>query len=616
MMQDTEKSPQKKSPSQSSQFRGAIILPDGRKPIPLGSGTITALLGEGGMANVYEIWNSQLEVHRAVKLLHPNCSEESKQRFQTEIKITAKLHHPNIIEIHGVGDWNGLPLIEMEKIDGYTMENLIFERGALPVTVCTAIGIMIARALRYAHNQVYVIYGKEYHGVIHRDLKPSNIMLCKDGTVKLMDFGIARPTDASIHTTDGSILGTMQYLSPEQLEGKEPDVRTDIYSLGTTIYEVITGVQAFPERNVSKLMMNKIKNEYRGLDEFAIKIPSRLKRLVQKCMVHDREKRIGSAAVLLAELEKIHKSLTLDTAEQVIKQLNNTTPSERVVISSRRRLPLRAAVAVLALGVAAVSGFFVAKRVRSLREENAAKHVVAVPPAPPAQEQPVSAPPKAIETRPAPTPPKPVAARRTPSRSSPRPASPQPSQAPKPRSFIDNMIERHGTTDLLEIMVTEVNHGNYLNAYNVYDALPTADAQSGKGVIYRMRTLSALGKTSELQRFLSSHTVDDGEFHLAKAKLAHQQGRVSEAQVLLDRALTSPRQFTESAKLRQEVYYYKALCTTSVFDASPTETSYKNALDAWWQVRNELRSSPNHKYNQKAISETQRIGEKYRNSKG
>ncbi|MBD3391112.1 MAG: protein kinase [Chitinivibrionales bacterium] len=606
-MQDTKDNPRPEPGAAPTQFRSAIILPDGRKPIPLGSGVVTALLGEGGMANVYEIWNSQLEVHRAVKLLHPNCSDESKQRFQTEIKITAKLHHPNIIEIHGVGQWNGLPLIEMEKIDGYTLENLVYDRGALPITACTAIGIMISRALKYAHNQVYVIYGKQYHGIIHRDLKPSNIMVCKDGAVKLMDFGIARPTDASIHTTDGSILGTMQYLSPEQLDGKEPDIRTDIYSLGTTLYEALTGVQAFPERNVSKLMMNKIRNEYKPLDEFAIKIPLRLKRLIHRCMVHDRDKRIASAALLLNELEKLHKSLTLDTPDQVIKQLVTTSPAEKIVVATRRRLPLRAIAAVLVVAFGLLGAGLITRTIQAARQEKEAKIA-----AQKAREEARAA---LREKEPEPPPaPRPAAA--APQQVSVRKARPAPAPARKPKTFTEKMTERHGTDDLLEIMVAEAGRGNHLNASMVYKQMPAGLARSTKAVIYNMRALAALGNTAELERFLASHAVDDAEVHLQEAKVAFRKSRYAEAEQLLDRALRSPRQFIDSDKLRRDVYYYKALCATAAFDRQPSEHNYKSALDAWFQVRTELRSSPEHAYNKKAVSETQRIGELYRKNKG
>ena len=171
---------------------------------------------------------------------------------------------------------------------------------------------------------------------------------------------------------------------------------------------------------------------------------------------------------------------------------------------------------------------------------------------------------------------------------------------PKAKTFVNNMIERHGTSDLLEIMVSEVNQGNYANAEKVFGHLDAAQANSPKTVIYRMRALAALGNSSALKAYVSSHNINDGEFLLARARIAYQASRISEARELLDRALKSPRQFMGSAKLRQDVYYYQALCSSSAFDAEPSEACYKAALDAWWQVRNEMRASPEHQYNKKA----------------
>ena len=190
------------------------MLPDGKEPIALASGTIAGILGTGGMARVYKIWNEKLEVFRAVKILLPTQQKDLKNRFETEVKITAKLHHPNIVEIYSVGEWNGLPYIEMELVEGDSLEAIIGRYGKLPFSVCSATAIFVARALVYAHGQEFLLYGKNYHGVIHRDLKPANIMISKSGEVKLMDFGIARPTEASLHTVEGNIVGTMQYLSP------------------------------------------------------------------------------------------------------------------------------------------------------------------------------------------------------------------------------------------------------------------------------------------------------------------------------------------------------------------------------------------------------------------
>ena len=167
-----------------------------------------------------------------------------------------------------------LPYIEMELIDGITLEKLIAESGSLPPEVCTSIGIMVGRALNYAHNQSYILYGKRYQGVIHRDLKPGNIMVAKDGIAKLMDFGIAKPMTASIHTIEGMVMGTMQYLAPEQLDGKEVDVRADLYSLGTVLYEMLTGVRAFPEQKLGKLVTDKLSNNYTPLTEFSSQVPA------------------------------------------------------------------------------------------------------------------------------------------------------------------------------------------------------------------------------------------------------------------------------------------------------------------------------------------------------
>ncbi|MBD3314406.1 MAG: protein kinase [Chitinivibrionales bacterium] len=615
--------------------RNAVVLPDGTKSTPLGSGTITSLLGEGGMANVYEIWNAQLEVHRAVKLVHPNCSDEARQRFQTEIKITAKLHHPNIIEIHGVGEWNGLPFIEMEKIQGITLEELINARGALPVFAATAIGIMISRALSFAHNQEYVIYGRKYHGVIHRDLKPSNIMICYDGTVKLMDFGIARPTDASIHTTDGSVLGTLQYLSPEQLDGKELDVRTDVYSLGTTLYEILTGVRAFPERNVSRLMMDKVRNRFRPLEDYAAKFPRRLRHLIHKCMLHDREKRVRTAAVLMSELEKTHKSLTIDTPEQVMRRILSTSKPSKIVLSTHRRFPVWLTVA--AVFILVVAGLSTIALYRSFRPGTSNKKLAVADeksPSPTTAGQEnrkieSSSEPSARQAAPKPQHEKAVLVSPTPGSVIAEPQAkavsiahiaplptPSPPQPPEPKSFIEKTIEKHGTENLVVIMRKKLRAGNFREALRVYDHLPENEKDNTKAVIYKLRALGELKDMENLASFLAEVSIDDGEVHLARAKLAYQRGNYAQARTHLARSLSSPRAFMDYEQLEREVKYYQALCATAEFDATPSESSYKAALDAWYQVRSNLRDDPGHRHNQRALSETQRIGEKFRATKG
>jgi serine/threonine protein kinase len=294
------------------------ILPDGNEPVCLGSGTIDGLLGEGGMARVYRIWNSKLEMFRAVKIMLPTDRSELIERFETEIKISAKLHHTNIVETYSVGEWNGLPYLEMELIEGTPLDSLINKTGGIPIEVSLAIGIQIAKALQYAHSQEILIYGKKYKGIIHRDLKPANIMISKNGTVKLMDFGIARPTEVSFHTVAGNVVGTLPYLSPEQLDGEEIDHRSDIYSIGTILYEMLTGEKTFPQQTITNLMKNKSINKYRKFDSFSIKLPDALEKSIEKCLDSDRNCRHASSANLEDELFKSYHRITSDTLETTI----------------------------------------------------------------------------------------------------------------------------------------------------------------------------------------------------------------------------------------------------------------------------------------------------------
>jgi serine/threonine protein kinase len=299
--------------------KSSDILPSGMESIVIGSGKLCGLLGCGGMSKVYKIWNEKLEIFRAVKILLPGQSPDLKDRFETEAKISAKLHHPNIIEIYNVGEWKGLPYLEMEYIDGEPLDSLIMREGRFPDDVCCSIALSIARALSYAHASELLLYGKEYHGIIHRDLKPANIMISNSGNVKLMDFGIARPAQTSLHTIEGNLVGTLQYLSPEQMDGINIDCRTDIYSFGTILYEMLTGTKTFPQDSITELMKKKIVNDYRRLTDFGYKISPDLAKITQKCLHINKNERFGSAEILIERLEEVHKKLSVSTPVKTIQ---------------------------------------------------------------------------------------------------------------------------------------------------------------------------------------------------------------------------------------------------------------------------------------------------------
>jgi serine/threonine protein kinase len=586
-----------------------IALPDGKEKIALGSGVVTKLLGRGGMAAVYEIWNPRLEVYRAVKLINPGAIDLVQQRFQTEYKISAKLKHPNIIEIHGVGEWNNLTYIEMEKIDGTRLDRIVSERGALPAAVCTAIGIMICRALAYAHQQDCTIYGKTYHGVIHRDLKPQNMMINTAGVVKLMDFGVARPVDVSFQTVDGLVSGTLQFLAPEQIEKKKLDVRTDLYSLGVTMYEVATGVNPFPQSTLGQLISSKTKNKFRPIGSFRFNVPGRLKKIIHACMQQDPKKRPATAAVLLKELTKIHNSLTTKSPEEIMSCLVTDPSNQKIILATHRRIPLGL---IATLGIVSVTGFFLSNRgIHFLKDFNFYETVSLF-----SQKlglNALSVTPNISENKGLPQgPPNTVSSLADSNallstNSAEKSVSNKNKKSSRKKSLIELLKEKYSINDTLAIMEKEWNAKNFDNVLSLYGFLSKEQARLGLPIILTLRSLDALDDKVRLVAFIEKNDLNDGEFYLAKAKLALRNRNLPGAKLMLEVSLSSPHAFIDYDNLKREVYFLAALVATAEFDNTPDEHNYKAALDAWWLVKSILRSAPEHDYNKKAAAELQRL---------
>src|SRR5215217_3914591 len=193
-------------------------------------------LGSGGMA---EVWCAEDEVlgrRVAVKLMGGRFAEdpEYRERFRREAQAAAAMQHPNIVGIYDRSEWDGTPYIAMELVDGKTLKELVRERGPLPPEIAVGLAEQILRALAYAHRR----------GIVHRDVKPQNVILDQEGQAKVADFGIARAGHSEM-TQTGAIVGTVQYLSPEQANGDPVDARSDLYSSGLVIYELLTGHPPF-----------------------------------------------------------------------------------------------------------------------------------------------------------------------------------------------------------------------------------------------------------------------------------------------------------------------------------------------------------------------------------
>src|SRR5919202_94546 len=191
------------------------------------------LVGSGGMSSVYRAYDPTLERHVAIKLMHRDISSDADQleRFRREARAVAQLNHPHVVTVIDAGEDDGAPYIVFEYVEGETLKERIRRLGRLPVSEAVAYAIEIGRALECAHA----------NKLVHRDVKPQNVLIDPDGRAKVTDFGIARSLESKGLTATGRVLGTTDYVSPEQAMGEDVDERSDVYSLGVVLYEMLTG---------------------------------------------------------------------------------------------------------------------------------------------------------------------------------------------------------------------------------------------------------------------------------------------------------------------------------------------------------------------------------------
>jgi protein kinase-like protein len=278
----------------------------------LGPYEILAPLGAGGMGEVYKARDTRLDRTVAIKVLpqHMSASPEVRQRFDREAKTISQLSHPHICALYDVGREGETEYLVMEYLEGQTLAERL-ARGSLSLEEALRYGIEIGDALDEAHRS----------GIVHRDLKPSNVMLTKSG-VKLLDFGLAKamipqtaqsslsalPTQQGL-TQEGTILGTFQYMAPEQLEGKESDSRTDIFAFGATLYEMATGKKAFSGETQASLITAIMSSEPPPISSVQPMSPPALARVLKTCLAKDREKRWQNARDVGLELRWVEQDL-------------------------------------------------------------------------------------------------------------------------------------------------------------------------------------------------------------------------------------------------------------------------------------------------------------------
>lgn len=295
-------------------------------------------LGEGGMGVVYKARDTHLDRFVALKLL-PAASAERRARFVQEARAASALHHPNIVTIHDINSSEGTDFIAMEYVKGRTLEQLIKLRG-----------LKLSEALKYATQAADALARAHAAGIVHRDLKPANVMVGEDGQVKVLDFGLAKLLDTASNegeetqllTAEGSIMGTVAYMSPEQAEGKRVDARSDIFSFGAMLYEMVTGRRAFPGGSKLSTLSAILRDEPQPMGTAA---PPAVREIVARCLRKDPERRWQHMADLKVALLEAQEAVETGAAGSMTGDLK----------PKRNWL---AAIAAAGLAIAAIAGIW------------------------------------------------------------------------------------------------------------------------------------------------------------------------------------------------------------------------------------------------------------------
>ena len=310
------------------------------------------LIGKGGMSSVYKAHDRLLDRQIAVKILHPHFTEDEEyvERFRREARAVAQLSHPSIVTVIDRGEDEGRQYIVFEYVEGENLKQLLERTGPMPVRDALLLGLQMARALSFAHGR----------GLIHRDVKPQNVLLNADGQAKMTDFGIARSVDVQGVTITGTVLGTSEYIAPEQARGERVDAQTDVYSLGVVLYELLVGGVPYEGETFVTVALKHVNEPVPPVLERRPDVPTRVALAVERAMAKSPDERFSSMQELvdeleacLAELDPGDEQATMISRKPVAPRRARRTPRRK------RRLgvlwPIAAVLAVLAVaGLAAL----------------------------------------------------------------------------------------------------------------------------------------------------------------------------------------------------------------------------------------------------------------------
>jgi len=293
---------------------------------------ILELIGEGGMAVVYKALCHRLNRYVAVKIMREDMAQEDadfKRRFCAESQAVAMLSHPNIVAVYDVSHSDEVEFIVMELVDGITLKQYMSKKGALSWKEAAHFSKQIARALYHAHAR----------GIVHRDIKPQNVMLLKDGTIKVADFGIAA-LENEVHEDKGQAIGSIHYIAPEQARGENPDARSDIFSLGVVMYEMLTGTLPFRGETLSEVAIKHLEANPVLIRNLTQNVPLQFENIVYKALNPMLDKRYQTVKELLDDLEELilsQKEPEDSVEEDNVKPVRSASELSKKDYSIRRR---------------------------------------------------------------------------------------------------------------------------------------------------------------------------------------------------------------------------------------------------------------------------------------
>lgn len=574
------------------------ILPDGKQPTPIGSGIITGILGEGGTAVLYEICNKQLGIQRAVKLLKPTNTRASYEHFIKEFSIGVQLNHPNIAIVHSLGQWQKLPFIEMEKISGYTLNEMVSQFGPLPLGLCTATGIMICKALEYLHTCKFQLEKTEHKGLLHLDLKPSNIILSLSGTLKIMDFGLSTPLDDAKQGKFPSKVGSPQYSPPELLLGNtNPDERSDIFSVGCLLYELASGSKVFPGTNPEEVMKLRRENIHVNLKKAHRSLPQPFIELIEQCLSYDKEKRPTDALSVRKQLEKMHSKQTTLTPESAIQLYVNQRKHNEPFVLPRPTILTHTALLYASGLVVALLAAIILISSSSINEKGGLptsfiNKVSPMIPSGPFKDWLDSHKSASL------LPPGPSLNKTRFQRKDVNKVGTAPSQFYAPEISSDQ-------ADLMNSLRKEWASRNYEDMLKLIENLPPDLADSKEVFMYKLRALGRSG--DELGDLLSSKEVADGEYYFHKARYFFGRKEYSNTLDNLFNAESYPSEFLDKRILGREVQLYRSRSLTAIFRNDPTSENLKAALQSWERLIELTSAHPESMHNREASREKQNL---------